>query len=452
MDRVDIERTLAGDTEAFGQVVQRHAGWLHSRVLGRVRDPVEAEDIVQEVFLSAFTRLRQLQDPDRVAAWLKVIADNLVRRRFRRRLVQQRWQELADQDSLVEQAAADDEVAALRALLRRALGRLTSKHRQVVVYHYFKGYSYAATARQLEIGIETVRSRLQKARRRLQKELDTMADIANTEQVFTLDEADVQALRRARAFASDDPQRPVLQGVCLDVGGRIVATDGSRLYWGRAAGLENLAAPVLLRPWEEAGLPEVGGARLVLGVEEGLLEWEQGGRLRLALMDMPYVDYEKVVPRQSPSRAQVRVGDLLAACAQMDEHLEGRHPVDTAGPWTYTPAVEICISALAGTMTLTTTDTIGYSLKEGVEAVAQASGPTVGWRFETAIAAQVDSGECRLRINHGYLAGAVRGLGLEDGERLYIGFTEALKPVLFEPEEGRGRRTMVMPMRMETPA
>ncbi len=420
----------------------------------QVRDAVEAEDIVQEAFVCAFTRLDQLQDPDRLAAWLGAIADNLVRTWYRRRYVQQRWLEAESGEvAALGQARAEDPPV-WKAALRRALGELSRSHRQVVVYHYLKGYSYAATARQLDIGVDTVRSRLQKARRRLKEELDNMADDASMEQVFTLNESDLQALGRARAFVGDDPKQLVLQGVFLDAGGRIVATDGSRLFWWQTSGLESLAAPVLLGPWDES-TSEAGGARLTLGEQEAVLELESGAHHILPIMDMPYVDYEKVVPGQMPCWIRVRAGDLLAACAYMDDHLEAWHPVAADGPWTYTRGVEVCFSAADRTMVMTTTDAMGYySLKESVEGPTERPRSPVGWRFDTTIAAQVEQEveNFRVRVNCSFLEGAVRGLGLEEGSVLCIGFSDPNKPVLFEPGDGRPYRTMVMPMRMEAAA
>ena len=102
--------------------------------------------------MRAFTRLGQLQDPDRLAAWLGAIADNLVRMWFRRRLVQQRWEEAKASEGAVYEPLETAETSLVKAVLGRALAQLSRDHRQVVVYHYLKGYSYAATARQLGVG------------------------------------------------------------------------------------------------------------------------------------------------------------------------------------------------------------------------------------------------------------------------------------------------------------
>ena len=70
-----IERVIAGDEEAFGELYKLFAPLVHGIVLARVpRD--EVQDIVQEVFLSAYKNLHTLRDKNAVGAWLAMIARN----------------------------------------------------------------------------------------------------------------------------------------------------------------------------------------------------------------------------------------------------------------------------------------------------------------------------------------------------------------------------------------
>ena len=70
-----IERIKSGDAEAFGEFYKCYAPMVHGIVLARVpRD--EAQDIVQEVFLSAYKNLHTLRDANAVGAWLAMIARN----------------------------------------------------------------------------------------------------------------------------------------------------------------------------------------------------------------------------------------------------------------------------------------------------------------------------------------------------------------------------------------
>jgi RNA polymerase sigma-70 factor (ECF subfamily) len=70
-----VERVSAGDEEAFGELYRMFAPLVHGIVLARVpRD--EVQDIVQEVFLSAYKNLHTLRDKNAVGAWLAMIARN----------------------------------------------------------------------------------------------------------------------------------------------------------------------------------------------------------------------------------------------------------------------------------------------------------------------------------------------------------------------------------------
>ena len=65
----------------------------------------------------------------------------------------------------------------------------------MIVHHYLKGYTYAETGALLGLEVDTVRSRLQKGRKRLKKEMMTMAQEHPQPQTFTLTRGDLQALK-----------------------------------------------------------------------------------------------------------------------------------------------------------------------------------------------------------------------------------------------------------------
>jgi RNA polymerase sigma-70 factor (ECF subfamily) len=78
-----VRAAQQGDTEAFGQLYKRYARMVHGILLGRVRH-VEVEDLVQEVFLRALPRIRELRDTSRFGSWLASIARNLATDYYRR--------------------------------------------------------------------------------------------------------------------------------------------------------------------------------------------------------------------------------------------------------------------------------------------------------------------------------------------------------------------------------
>lgn len=82
-DAALVNASQQGDTEAFGQLYRRYARMVHGILLGRVR-PAEVEDLVQDVFLRALPRLRDLRDTSRFGAWLAAIARNTATDHYRR--------------------------------------------------------------------------------------------------------------------------------------------------------------------------------------------------------------------------------------------------------------------------------------------------------------------------------------------------------------------------------
>lgn len=146
-DRQTIHKILAGDSAAFVELIDRYGRNLYARILRQVRSQPDAEDLLQEVFLTAYTRLAQVRDGGRLAGWLATIADNQVHGWQRRRWVQMKWQALLGPGDRTEGSGDDDaERQTLRHQVRQALNRLGECERQVIVHHYFRGYTYLETA------------------------------------------------------------------------------------------------------------------------------------------------------------------------------------------------------------------------------------------------------------------------------------------------------------------
>ena len=68
-----IERAQTGDRAAFGELVERFHPAVFAVALARLRDPNEATDLTQEVFIHAMTKIAQLRDPHCFVGWLRQI-------------------------------------------------------------------------------------------------------------------------------------------------------------------------------------------------------------------------------------------------------------------------------------------------------------------------------------------------------------------------------------------
>ena len=173
-----IAEIRRGNTAAFRALYEAHKAAVFNvcmRISGSLE---EAEDLMQETFLSAFRNIDRFQAQARISTWLYRIAVNksLNHRRKRRIL---RWLSL---DALSGEASAPDrdrpDVAAQmnerEQRLWQAIDALPERQRAAIVLNRFEGLSYEETAGVLGCSISSVESLLHRAKRQLQQVLSAM--------------------------------------------------------------------------------------------------------------------------------------------------------------------------------------------------------------------------------------------------------------------------------------
>jgi RNA polymerase sigma-70 factor (ECF subfamily) len=173
-DATVVARVRAGETDAFELIMRRHNQRLYRAIRAILGDPSETEDVLQETYVRAFTHLDQFQGRAQFATWLTRIAvhEALHRRKRRARfttLEDDFVNTLASPGFGPEHGATDGE---LRRFLEAAIERLPVDFRTVFVLREVEGLSTAETAESLDIPEETVKTRLHRARRQLQQQLD----------------------------------------------------------------------------------------------------------------------------------------------------------------------------------------------------------------------------------------------------------------------------------------
>jgi RNA polymerase sigma-70 factor (ECF subfamily) len=177
-------RLGAGDSQAARLVVRRHNQRLYRAAWSVLRNRAEAEDAVQEGYLKAFAAIDRFEGDSSLATWLTRIIVNEAISRVRaakRRdqalregglaILQEHRERVAATPSL---AAAPEESVMRRefaGLLQRAVEKLPDTFRTVFVLHEVEGLSADEVAESLGIPVETVRTRLFRARRRLRADL-----------------------------------------------------------------------------------------------------------------------------------------------------------------------------------------------------------------------------------------------------------------------------------------
>ena len=175
-----IEQVLAGRSEQFWELVQPHIPVVSRLVYTRMRNNSEAEDVLQNTLLKAFTRLRQFRFESNFGTWFTRIAINETRQWYRTSL-RSRVAGFEDhgigEPQLAGASASPLEISEQQErvkLLHLALASLPEKYQSVIRLREFEHLSLAETARTLALSISAVKTRQRRARLRMIRDLSAV--------------------------------------------------------------------------------------------------------------------------------------------------------------------------------------------------------------------------------------------------------------------------------------
>ena len=171
-----VARVRAGAARLFEVIMRRHNQRIYRAARAILRDDAEAEDVMQDAYVRAYAHLHEFEGRARFSTWLTRIAihEALARRRRGQRFPPLEGQSEEPQSMPTasrfspEQQASDTE---LRTVLEKAIDGLSDDFRAVFVLRTIEEMSGAETAECLGIPEETVKTRLFRARARLQETL-----------------------------------------------------------------------------------------------------------------------------------------------------------------------------------------------------------------------------------------------------------------------------------------
>ena len=179
-DRRLIAQTLDGCPSAFGQLVRKYQDRLYHALVHTLGNEHDAQDVTQEAFLQAYTKLNTFQHAARFYTWLYRIAFNLAMNHLRRRRPERFSDHKPGADGHWERTLASPpeedplERQETCGQVQRALQRLAEDFRAILVLREMEGYSYEEIAEVLQLPIGTVRSRLHRARCQMREELEKL--------------------------------------------------------------------------------------------------------------------------------------------------------------------------------------------------------------------------------------------------------------------------------------
>ncbi len=173
-----IQETLEGKSEAFGLLMRRHQSPLMDLALRMLRNPEEAEDVVQQVFIEAYRHLADFRHGSRLSTWLYSITLNRLRNHLRSRKNKQ-WVpiDMAPSDSgeprtlqLRDNTPAIDQQMEKKLDLewiRRQVLHLQPEYQDIFMMHYFQNISLQEVAERVGRPLGTVKVYLHRARKAL---------------------------------------------------------------------------------------------------------------------------------------------------------------------------------------------------------------------------------------------------------------------------------------------
>lgn len=150
--------------------VRDHADAVYAYLYRLAGSASAAEDLTQEVFLTALRKGTQIREPEKVRAWLMAVARNayLASRRASQVLP---MVELPEPAEIAGDDAGNDDTAFDEDRLQEALAELPYDYRVVILMFYFEELSYREIAEQLQLPVGTVMSRLSRAKAQLRVKL-----------------------------------------------------------------------------------------------------------------------------------------------------------------------------------------------------------------------------------------------------------------------------------------
>lgn len=167
-----VARVLAGDVEAYAELVARHRDRLLRYALRMLADGDDADDVTQETFVRAYRSLATCEDPSRFGGWIFSILANRCRtagaRRARREAVfvstgagADEW---SDGGGPVATDPAVDPAADAGGRIERAMMQLNAAHREAFILKYVEDLSYEEIAVVTGAGISALKMRVSRAR------------------------------------------------------------------------------------------------------------------------------------------------------------------------------------------------------------------------------------------------------------------------------------------------
>ena len=173
-----IQKTLLGDDNAFSTLVRKYEKGVHALAWRKIGDFHFAEEITQDTFLHAYKKLATLKNPNQFAGWLYVIANRLCINWVQRKKSDMQSLENTDTREIeksiythyISEQRERENAERRYEIVKQLLEKLPESQRTVVTLYYLGEMTTKEIGNFLGVSVNTIKSRLRRARQRLQKE------------------------------------------------------------------------------------------------------------------------------------------------------------------------------------------------------------------------------------------------------------------------------------------
>ena len=219
-----IHRILSGDNEAFTALVRKHQKRVHALAWRKVGDFHYAEEITQDVFLQVYKKLATLKDSQQFSGWLYVITSRCCIRWFRKNKSSIQSRETIQMDKIdgssysryVSELQAAEASERRYQVVKELLAQLPESERTVITLYYLGEMTTKEISRFLGVSVNTITSRLQRARKRLQGEETRLIQetLGSVQLPVDLTESIAQKVGDLKPVSSP-PGKPLLPWIAL---------------------------------------------------------------------------------------------------------------------------------------------------------------------------------------------------------------------------------------------
>lgn len=163
-----IESVLAGNKQAYAQIIDQYKNQLYALVLRMTKNPQTAQDFVQEIFIKVYQQLGKYDNKGSFSSWLYRVAINYCMDEFRKKSYQMKQVEIDDEQVINPN---NPEIVFLKKeksrQLEKLIAMLPEDERLIILLRFVNELSYQEISELLTISISDVRNKLHRAKKKM---------------------------------------------------------------------------------------------------------------------------------------------------------------------------------------------------------------------------------------------------------------------------------------------